>query len=91
MAENRDEICGYYDGIAERSVFDERMDLIDRLEHKPKKMLSEANIDYLSPADAANTDPLDASSDYHISITIFEHIPGQNIERILKEAKRILR
>jgi ubiquinone/menaquinone biosynthesis C-methylase UbiE len=49
------------------------------------------NIVYLAPADAANTDLPDASIDYHISTTVFEHIPGEDIERILKEAKRILK
>ncbi|MBE9572765.1 MAG: methyltransferase domain-containing protein, partial [Proteobacteria bacterium] len=33
----------------------------------------------------------DASIDYHISTTVFEHIPGKDIERILNEAKRILK
>jgi hypothetical protein len=95
MAENRDELCGYYDGVAEKAVFNpqisqitqisnhlkdegitchnplnaksvgfnfpapccdgkdkaamshkifiERMDMIDRLKHKPEKLLTEAN------------------------------------------------
>ena len=29
--------------------------------------------------------------DYHISTTVFEHIPRADIARILKEAKRILK
>ena len=29
--------------------------------------------------------------DYHISTTVFGHIPGEDIKRILKEAKRILK
>ena len=91
MAENRDVLAGYYDGVAERAVFVERMDMIDRLKHRPKKFLSEANIVYLAPADALNIDLSDESVDYHISTTVFEHIPGEDIERILKEAKRILK
>jgi SAM-dependent methyltransferase len=91
MAENRDEVCGYYDGIAKRAVFNERMDLIDSLKEMPEKFLSEANIQYLAPADAADIDLPDASVDYHISTTVFEHIPKEDIARILKEAKRILK
>ena len=96
MAENRDEIYGYYDGVANPQIAQitqiiERMDLIDRLKHNPKKFLSEANIVYLAPADAANINLPDSSVDYHISTTVFEHIPGESIERILKEAKRILK
>ena len=108
MAENRDDVCGYYDGVANPQIAPqrnrlrisqgkqitqiiERMDLIDRLKEMPEKFLSEANIQYLAPADAADTDLPDASVDYHISTTVFEHIPGVDIKRILKEAKRILK
>jgi SAM-dependent methyltransferase len=108
MAENRDELIGYYDGVANPQITPqrnrlrisqgkqitqiiERMNLIERLKHRPKKFLSEANIVYLAPADAANTGLPDESVDYHISTTVFEHIPGADIERILKEAKRILK
>jgi len=90
MAANRDEICGYYDGVAERAALDERMDLIDSLKEMPEKFLQEANIQYLAPADAADTGLSDASVDYHISNSVFEHIPGATIAHILKEAKRIL-
>jgi SAM-dependent methyltransferase len=91
MIENRDEIYEYYDGVAEKAVFDERMDLIDNLKKKPEKFLSEADIRYLAPADAADIALPDASVDYHVSTTVFEHIPGADIERILIEAKRILK
>jgi len=91
MAGNRDEILGYYDGLVEKTIFDERMDLIDRLKEMPQKCLSEVNIQYLAPADAADTGLADASVDYHISTTVFEHIPRADIVRILKEAKRILK
>ena len=93
MSENRDEICRYYDGVANPQITQiiERMDLINRLKEMPEKFLSEANIQYLAPADAANIDLPDASVDYHISTTVFEHIPGEDIKRILKEARRILK
>jgi len=91
MAENRNEVFGYYDGVVEKAVFNERMNMIERLKYKPEKLLSEANIVYLAPADAANTVLSDSSVDYHISTTVFEHIPGVDIKRILKEAKRILK
>ena len=96
MAENRDEVCRYYDAVANPQITQipqiiERMDLIDSLKEMPEKFLSEANIQYLAPADAANTRLADESVDYHISTTVFEHIPVADIERILKEAKRILR
>jgi len=121
MAENRDEIYGYYDRITEmeainphnsksvgfnstadrgdekskaainHKIFMKRMDLIDSLKKRPEKFLSEANIQYLAPSDAADTGLPGAGVDYHISNCVFEHIPRKNIERILKEAKRILK
>lgn len=91
MAENRDELAGYYDGVVEKTIFYERMNLIQRLKHNPKKLLSKANIVYLTPADAANIDLPDNSVEYHISTTVFEHIPVEDIKRILKEAKRIFK
>jgi len=96
MVKNRDDVCGYYDGVANLQITQitqiiERMDLIDRLKEVPEKFLSEANLQYLAPADAADTGLPDASVDYHISTTVFEHIPGVDIKRILKEAKRILK
>ena len=138
MAENRDEIGGYYDGVANPQIpqitqinnhlkdegitcrnplnaksvgfnypaargngkdkaamshktFIERMDLIDRLKAKPEKFLSEANIHYLAPADAADIGLPDASVDYHIATTVFEHIPKVDSKRILKESRRILK
>ena len=89
--ENRNDMWGYYDGIADKALFDERMDLIGRLKGAPNKFLSEANIQYFAPADAADTGLPDSSIDYHISTTVFEHIPGADIKRILKETKRILK
>ena len=93
MSKNRDEIRGYYDGVANPQITQiiERLDLIDSLKEVPEKFLSEANIQYLAPADAADTGLPDASVDYHISSTVFEHIPEVDIKRILKEAKRILK
>jgi len=90
MAQNREKLWSYYDGITEKASFEERMDLIERLRESPEKLLSEANIVYLAPADAANTQLADSSVDYHISTTVFEHIPKKDIARILKEARRVL-
>lgn len=71
MAENRGEICGYYDGIAESAVFNKRMNLIGGLRRSPENLLSKANIVYLAPADASDMGLPDESVDYHISTTVF--------------------
>jgi len=49
------------------------------------------SIDYRAPADAAKLDLPDASVDYHVSFTVFEHIPGPSLRAILLEAGRVLR
>lgn len=48
------------------------------------------NIEYLAPADAAELPDVE-SVDYHISHTVFEHIPEQTLLSILQEAQRLLR
>jgi len=48
--------------------------LIGSLKGKLEKFLPEANIQYLAPAEADTGLP-DASIDYHISTTVFAHIP----------------
>ena len=59
MAQNKDEICRYYDCVAEKAVFDERINMIECLKKNPKKLFSEANIVCLAHADAANTSLVD--------------------------------
>lgn len=49
------------------------------------------SIDYRAPANAARLDLPAACIDYHISFTVFEHIPGPVIKNILLEAGRLLR
>jgi len=49
------------------------------------------NVQYLAPADAANTNLLDNSIDYHISTNVLEHISYEVIRNIFIEAKRILK
>lgn len=90
MAKNRDTLASHYAGVTEKAHFDERFYLIDRLADKPEKFLAETNIQYLAPVDATNTELQDASLDYHISNTVFEHIPKEILEGILFEAKRVL-
>jgi hypothetical protein len=47
-------------------------------------------LEYQAPADAANTNLPDASIDLHVSYTVFEHIPANILEDILKESSRLL-
>jgi SAM-dependent methyltransferase len=55
-----------------------------------EQILRVAKIEYLAPADAADTKLPPNSIDIQISYTVFEHIPGDIIVAILNEANRIL-
>ena len=48
-------------------------------------------IKYLAPADAGRLELPASSVDFHISYTVFEHIPANILQQILQEAGRILR
>lgn len=45
----------------------------------------------MAPADAASTGLDGSIVDYHISTTVLEHIPEDNIKAIMVEAKRLLK
>ncbi len=47
-------------------------------------------IDYIAPGDAAHTTLADAIIDFHTSYNVFEHIPLDVLESILKEGNRII-
>lgn len=90
MVKNRRTLESMYSEIVDSALFSERLALIERLWSDPHTFLKEANIQYLAPADAADTDLPANSIDYHFSITVLEHIPLSVIRDIFIEARRIL-
>lgn len=55
------------------------------------RLLDTCSIRYLSPADAAQLDQLaDGSIDLHVSYEVFEHIPEDVLEAILREGGRLI-
>lgn len=91
IANNTKTIESMYLEVVDSSILSERLEIVKKLQDDPKTFLEEACIKYLAPYDASNTDIPDNSVDYHISTTVLEHIPGCDIERILIEARRILK
>ncbi|HET6979212.1 MAG TPA: class I SAM-dependent methyltransferase [Pyrinomonadaceae bacterium] len=69
------------DRLAQLANFDGDMDAL----------MTVANIDYKSPADATKLDLPAASIDFHVSYAVFEHMPCEIIEATLSEARRVLR
>jgi SAM-dependent methyltransferase len=91
MAAHRDGVFGIYRDWVDERLFDERFAVLSRCQHDPSAFFREADIDYLAPMDAAYTRLQENSIDYHISITVMEHIPFPVIRDIFLEAKRIVK
>jgi len=90
MVKNRRTLESMYSKVADSMLFSERFALIERLWSNPQTFLKEANIQYIAPADAADTDLPPGSVDYHFSVTTLEHISHWVIRDIFVEARRIL-
>lgn len=71
-------------------MLNERLDLLSEHWSTPRQFFK-ANIQYLAPADATNTNLLNNSIDYHISTNVLEHIPYEVLKNLFIEAKRILK
>jgi len=91
LAKNRNFIKSLYSDITNPTIINERLDLLSEYWSAPRQFIKMANIQYLAPADAANTNLLNNSIDYHISINTLEHIQYEVIRNIFFEAKRILK
>ncbi|MDR2593508.1 MAG: hypothetical protein LBC87_01890 [Fibromonadaceae bacterium] len=66
----------------------ERFNLL--LNCNEKNILELCKIEYIAPGDAAKTNLPDKSIHYHVSHTVYEHIPLNVLHDILKEGNRIL-
>ncbi len=65
------------------------IDFAEKRPFQPDYFLKTCHIEYIAPADAANTGLPDSSVNFHTSYTVFEHIPEEDIEKILNEGNRI--
>jgi SAM-dependent methyltransferase len=64
---------------------------LTRTSYALEDVLQLCGIRYFAPADAANMPIPDGSADFHVSFTVFEHIPYEVLLAILRGGKRILR
>lgn len=67
------------------------LDFAGKAPFKPGPFLKTCRIEYTAPADAAETGLPESSVDFHTSYTVFEHIPEEEIKKILEEGNRITR
>ncbi len=91
ISDHRDPLVEIWSGLRSERQIVEKLDLIERLKDRPWDLLEAAGIDYRAPADAAATGLPDDSIDVHYSANVFEHVPAESLDRILGEARRILR
>lgn len=55
-----------------------------------QQLLAKTSVQYLAPYDCSRTDLPNGSVDLQFSYTVFEHIPDQTLQAILREANRLL-
>jgi SAM-dependent methyltransferase len=91
MTQRRDELLTMWRSVAPEAEVAERLAVLARAADRPTTFLREAGIDYRAPGDASRTGLEDGSVDAHFSYNVFEHVPGDAIEKILAEARRILK
>lgn len=89
MVAHRDEVVGYFKGIANIREVAARLDRLAGVQSL-SELLELASIEYRAPADAANVALPSGSIDIQFSYTVFEHIPGEVLVDILREANRLL-
>ncbi|MDB5034793.1 MAG: methyltransferase family protein [Chlorobi bacterium] len=86
-----EEIVKLYGVFAERPIFRERMAMLGSAPTELEPLLRFLGMEYHAPADARALKMPDASIDYQVSYTVFEHIPTDILAAILREMNRVLR
>jgi len=91
IKEHKKEIIDIFGEHSKNTVFQERFDALINCKLDMESILDMMNIQYLAPANAICLDLPSEIIDYHISYTVFEHIPREIVEEIIQEGKRLLR
>ncbi len=89
LAEHEGEVARLFQSIAEPDAVSGRLRRLAEA-RSFTELAGIMRLEYLSPADATATNLPDHSVDIHFSHTVFEHIPGQVLVSILREASRVV-
>jgi SAM-dependent methyltransferase len=84
------EISSLFGSRADDPDFTRRLRHVLEFRGGSAELLETMNVRYLCPCDATALPIPDDSFDFHISNTVFEHIPPAVLSGILREARRIL-
>ena len=90
IAENQEEIQNLFGSLLNKTRFEQLLEF-NKANFSINKFLNVCRIDYFAPANAADSNLLPQSIDFHTSYTVFEHISPEIIKQILKEGNRIVK
>lgn len=89
ISNNQEEILNLFGSLLDQERFNELLRLSRARHFSSSKILDLCRIKYHAPGDAANTRLSEDSIDFHTSTTVFEHIPLEVLDKILREGNRI--
>jgi SAM-dependent methyltransferase len=91
IKENKSQIVDLFGDLLILDRLDKLIELNNISNLNLSKVLELCNIVYIAPGDASSTGLESKSIDIHTSLTVFEHIPYEILEKIIEEGKRIVK
>ena len=86
----KNEIKNIFGELLDKKRFNQLLEYSEKNKIDKKDILELCRIEYIAPGDAAKTNLPPKSIQYHVSRTVYEHIPLTIIHDILKEGNRII-
>lgn len=90
MSSHNDHIENIFGPLLIRDRLEQLLSLYKSPDFSIDAFLELCQIDYIAPGDAAHTNLEEMSIDIHTSYKVFEHIPSEVLQSILKEGNRII-
>lgn len=91
IANNQDKLKSVLGDMAITDRVEALIKFAKRQDSTMKEFLELCRVAYLAPGDASDSKLPDNSIDYHISYTVYEHIPEEVLVAIVKEGNRIIK
>ena len=91
ISNNRTEIEHIFGSLLNQTRWQKLLEFSKASDFSIIAYLKLCNIEYIAPSDAANTQLPPSSIDFHTSSLVFEHIPFNILENIIKEGNRIIK
>jgi hypothetical protein len=90
IRKNQPQVCELFGELARRECFRERLAKLLERSADFGRLLAMMNVSYLAPADARAINVEPQSVDFHVSYTVLEHIPPDELRQVLREGVRVL-